>query len=378
MHLKSSSANKRPNTPPYMPFQQHRKSKGKLWAVLVALAVFALVFMWNWRASAQFEKLLSAWDSTVHSIGVPQEGGRFFSNDDKSDSNDDNKSDSKAAKEEPQESRLIPRPKPPNNNNDSKFYSQLSALISRAKKGDPVVNSLHGTLEFSAKILSSPIQIDTEEKTERTYVPARLSRSKDSFLLDFGNFPGKHPEPDTIVSVSGKVATSVSWVANNNLWHYLVIHVEDFEVIEPGVEILEEAKIDIKTFNLHGTFEFKGAHFTEDTFKRKVVVIYFNLTNTGRDTIHHLRHWYEGLNMSLGNNEDPLNDTIHSLEEVDKKALRTLQTVKPGQTLYYFEPFLVRHSHENNKTIYFKRYDDNFNISAIALEVAASLSEMKH
>jgi hypothetical protein len=381
MRLKDSVANKKSNTPFHVPFQQHRKSKWKVFAVL-GIIVFALV----WKASgselyAQWGSALSHWLSTK----TQEEADGLFGNE--SNPPHDNNSDTPTPEEKPQEIHGTPAPEPSESSDstEEKLYSQLSSMVSRATKGESMKNTLPSTIEFRARILDKAVHMKTEEGEGVVYLPARISRNKNSFFLNFTSIPGKHPKPGDVVSVSGKLAnTGVSWIEKNELRHALLIHVEGVEVVEPKVETQKVSKIELTKPGTQGMLEFKGAHLTRDSF-RQAIVVYFNFTSTAKGTQY--VNWMHKADISLDDNSNYYLDYSRTgLKVIDSQALSTRQAIKEGQTIYYYVAFSVwtrKHNfHGSNdanvKTLYLdKTYDDNFNISAMTLDVASSLAEMK-
>ncbi|MCL1791084.1 MAG: DUF3592 domain-containing protein [Peptococcaceae bacterium] len=265
-----------------------------------------------------------------------------------------------------------------NNLSGEELYNRLSSMISQAESKQTIDNTLPDTITFTAQILGASVTMESEGN-KHVYLPARIARSRDLVYLDVSAISENqlaegYPKAGSIIRVTGDTDNTVSWTEDHELKYALRINVKSFVPVEPKV-VQTSPQLDVDTPSLCGTFDFKGAHFTRDSFS-KVVVIYFNFTGTqDKNTV---RPWTSGIGFSvtLGDNDDYLSTTMFPLQEVDNKALETSQSSKKGQTLYYYTPFKVDSQNSGADIVYIKQFDDDFNCSVITLNVAPSLSQM--
>lgn len=261
-------------------------------------------------------------------------------------------------------------------NTPDTLYAAISSKISNP---DSSSKELPNTFTFTAKVLSET-ETRTVEGQERVYQRATIARKADKyFLLDVNDLQ-EYPKSGDIIRVTSTSYSTLDWVVDNKKNSLLSIKADSIHSIEPKTLAANTSPtVDAGTWSASsGTIEFKGAHFSQDPFKKKVVVIYFNYTNTSDQAAS--VHWNRADKqpyMFMGDNNTCLEDNIFPAKEVDDQALKTHDNTAPGKTTYYYSMFTVPND-TNTSRLYIKRYDDDFNLTDnISIDVAPSLAQMK-
>jgi hypothetical protein len=253
---------------------------------------------------------------------------------------------------------------------------------------------LPAAFTFTVKILAEA-ETRTVDGQERQCQQATIARCTDKyFLLDVHDLQ-ERPKTGSVVSVSSTSYSTVDWVVDNQKNSLLRIKADSVKPVEPktltvntsptieasaGLTSISIGRSGTNSFSgtVNSTIPVKGAHFTQDTFKKKVVVLYFDYTNTSDQSTPVGWNWlYRKPYLSLGDNNEYLAGNIFPLKELDDQALDDTDHAAPGKTTYYYAAYTVP-ANNNESRLYIKRFDDDFNLTDnIVLNVAPSLAQMK-
>ena len=272
---------------------------------------------------------------------------------------------------------------------------ELYAELNRAINSPTSLNLwIWGTQTFTAAIISEPqkMTLDSDDgMVEGMYQAAVISRNvNDYFVLNVTDLQ-EYPKKGDFVRITGLPTGSIYWTEEVSpslgaVWtkdiHVLDVKVKSFELFHPdeiNVNTTDQS-IDVNYRMSYrddsGKIEFINAHFSEDDFG-KLVVVYFNFTNTGNKETDPLmnRLWF-----SLGDNNAYMTPGIYRPNEVDSNALSAYKVTgdsmgktSAGKTDLYYAAFKV--DQNNSDTIlHINRYDDDFNwTNSIAIDIAPIL-----
>ncbi|MDR2735971.1 MAG: hypothetical protein LBB49_00220 [Gracilibacteraceae bacterium] len=250
-----------------------------------------------------------------------------------------------------------------------KLYRDLSEYISNPESLSGGV--LAGTLTFSVCVLDEPMTLNLEGE-DHLYQSACISRNIDQVLLMEVDDLTEYPAAGSYISVTGTVTGSVYWIEKNQQEHVL-----DFKVA--SYKPLEQKNIQANTGIMDvgfGTVEFKGAHYSSAHMNMRVIVLYYEFTNTDSKerspSLGHVELCIDGVYFSK--------TTIFPPKELDEKALVSgVGSAKtyPGKTSLYYAVYELPEN-ASGTSVSILRYDDDFNTTDnITVDLARSLSAMQ-
>ena len=264
-----------------------------------------------------------------------------------------------------------------------KMYAEIDNQIAR-----PGSRRLVQEHEFTAMILSEPIELNVDQE-DRTYLVATISRRLNQyFLLDITDTED-YPSAGEVIKLAGTVDTVIYWnekiitseqfnTSFEKQEQLLGLKLNHYELSPPEqVEPASEKSIATRYYDNTGTIAFLNAHFIEEKYRGDWAVVYFNFTNTGEKETDVMlnRLWF-----TFGDevHMKPKNSTFKP-EEQEPGAINGLSNykVQPGETVLCYVAFKVRDGNEDQNVIHIDRYDDDFNwTNSFEIPIAPSFAKM--
>jgi len=264
--------------------------------------------------------------------------------------------------------------------NPDDVYSKLSSLA-----GNPSGSTeLDGSVTFVAQIVSEPFEetFDDEEKVY-TYQIAVLSRNwDDPIYLDVSDIGTRLPEY-SFAKITGTVAGSVYWTADNKKQEVLDFHVTGMEAFTVSEEEPStENRLSLSESSYAGTFEFVGAHRSQTSFD-DVVVVYFKFTNDGKESnvkMNGIGTLLKRTDIYIGDSPASIDTRPFDPDELDSSALEISTTgayTPPGKTQLYYMVLGDVENAQADDPVWIDFFDDEFAFkNSIGIPIANSLEEM--
>ena len=256
------------------------------------------------------------------------------------------------------------------------MYFELSRLIDNPTAERAEI--LSGEITFNVYVTGEMFEqtfSDEGDDNVYKYQPAMIARNYiNSFYLEVSGL--KEPlKMGEYYKIKGRAGGSVSYTADNKVYHILEIFAEDAEILkEYNIEFETDKIFEVRSGSSFGKFYFKGAHYGKDS-EGDLIILYYTFENLGSAEAAPMIERFE-----ISQNKILLESVNSVPDEADPSAYPSGGTaaVQPaGKTVYYYLLLRPDKNTAAGRQITVKFYDDGFYaVYEHTVDVEKNLNEM--